>query len=146
MGFCRNDGSSGRVAVGTGVATALNIVLDWLFVFPLRMGLMGAAVATGISQTVSLFIIMSHFLMKQGDLSFRSVPVSFKLFRKIAFRGLPEAIAQISPPVTTLCTNYVLLAGYGDIGINAYSVISYVSSFTQAIFFGASEGLQPLFT
>ncbi len=145
MGFCRNDGSSGRVAVGTGVATALNIFLDWLFVFPLHMGLMGAAVATGISQTVSLFIIMSHFLMKQGSLSFQLVPISFKLFRKIAFRGLPEAIAQISPPVTTLCTNYVLLAGYGDIGINAYSVISYVSSFTQAIFFGASEGLQPLF-
>lgn len=145
MGFCRNDGSSTRVAAATATATVLNIFLDWLFVFPLKMGLMGAAVATGISQVVSLLIILSHFLLKQGSLSFRRVPLSLKLFRKMAFRGLPEAIAQISPPITTLCTNYVLLAGYGDIGINAYSVISYVSSFTQAVFFGASEGLQPLF-
>lgn len=107
MGFCRNDGSSGRVAVGTGVATVLNIILDWLFVFPLKMGLMGAAVATGISQTVSLCIILSHFLMKQGSLCFQRVPVSLKLFRKIAFprvaRGYRTNFASGYNPMHQLC-------------------------------------------
>lgn len=37
------------------------------------------------------------------------------------------------------------MAAYGEIGINAFSVISYLSSFTMAVFFGASEGMQPLF-
>lgn len=68
-----------------------------------------------------------------------------KLFRKIVFRGLPEGIAQFSTPVTTLCMNHTLMAAYGDIGINAFAIISYLSSFPMSVFFGASEGMQPLF-
>lgn len=68
-----------------------------------------------------------------------------KLFRKIVFRGLPEGIAQFSTPVTTLCMNHTLMAAYGDIGISAFAIISYLSSFTMSVFFGASEGMQPLF-
>lgn len=41
--------------------------------------------------------------------------------------------------------NHTLMATYGDIGINAFAIISYLSSFTMSVFFGASEGMQPLF-
>ena len=41
--------------------------------------------------------------------------------------------------------NLVLVSKIGDIGVNAFAVISYVASFTLAVFFGTSEGLQPLF-
>lgn len=41
--------------------------------------------------------------------------------------------------------NYTLMAAFGDIGINAFAIISYLSSFTMSVFFGASEGMQPLF-
>ena len=143
--FCRNDGAPGLVAVTNVVGTAVNIFLDWLFVFPLQKGVMGAAVATGISQIVGLLIISTHFVFQKGDLRIRRYSPQFKLLRKIVFRGLPEAIAQFSTPVTTLCMNYTLMAAFGDIGINAFSIISYLSSFTMAIFFGASEGMQPLF-
>lgn len=37
------------------------------------------------------------------------------------------------------------MATFGDIGINAFAIISYLSSFTMSVFFGASEGMQPLF-
>ncbi|MDY5016010.1 MAG: MATE family efflux transporter [Eubacteriales bacterium] len=37
------------------------------------------------------------------------------------------------------------MAFFGDTGINAFAIISYLSSFTMAVFFGASEGMQPLF-
>lgn len=145
MGFCRNDGSSSLVAVGTFTATVVNIFLDWLFVFPMQMGLKGAAIATGISQVINLIIVLTHFLQKKGDLTFQKIKIQLKLIGKISFRGLPEAIAQFSTPVTTLCMNYVLIEYFGNVGIDAFSVISYISSFTMAIFFGASEGLQPLF-
>ena len=68
-----------------------------------------------------------------------------KLYCKIVLRGLPEAIAQFSTPVTTFCMNRTLMAAYGEIGINVFSIISYLSSFTMSVFFGASEGMQPLF-
>lgn len=143
--FCRNDGSPGLVAVTNVVSSALNIFLDWLFVFPMQMGVMGAAVATGISQTVGLLIILLHYVLKKGDLRILKYKPQGKLFRKIIFRGLPEAIAQFSTPVTTLCMNRVLMTAFGDIGINAFAIISYLSSFTMSVFFGASEGMQPLF-
>ena len=143
--FCRNDGAPGLVAITNVISTALNIFLDWLFVFPLRMGVAGAAIATGISQVVGLLVILTHFVFKKGELRICKYRPQGKLFRKIVLRGLPEAIAQFSTPVTTFCMNQTLMTAYGDIGINAFSIISYLSSFTMAVFFGASEGMQPLF-
>lgn len=143
--FCRNDGSPGLVAITNIVSTSLNIFLDWLFVFPMQMGVMGAAVATGISQTVGLLVILTHYILKKGNLRICRYRPQGSLFRKIIFRGLPEGIAQFSTPVTTLCMNHTLMATFGDIGINAFAIISYLSSFTMSVFFGASEGMQPLF-
>ncbi len=143
--FCRNDGSPMLVAVATAVSTAINIILDWLFVFPLRMGIMGAAIATGISQTVSWLIVLMHFILRRGELRIRKYKPEAKLFRKVIFRGLPEMIAQFATPVTTICLNHVLIATLADEGVNTFAVISYVSSFAMSVLFGASEGLQPLF-
>lgn len=143
--FCRNDGNPGLVAVTNVVITSLNIFLDWLFVFPMQRGVAGAAIATGISQVVGLLVILTHFVFKKGELRIKPYRPQRKLYSKIVLRGLPEAIAQFSTPVTTFCMNQTLMAAYGNIGINAFSVISYLSSFTMAVFFGASEGMQPLF-
>lgn len=143
--FCRNDGNPGLVAVTNVVITVMNIFLDWLFVFPMQKGVAGAAIATGISQVIGLCIILTHFIFKKGELRIRKYKPQGKLYRKIVLRGLPEAIAQFSTPVTTFCMNQTLMATYGDIGINAFSIISYLSSFTMSVFFGASEGMQPLF-
>lgn len=84
-------------------------------------------------------------MLKKGNLRIKRYKPQTKLFQKIVFRGLPEAIVQFSTPVTTLCMNRTLMAAFGDIGINAFAIISYLSSFTMAVFFGASEGMQPLF-
>lgn len=143
--FCRNDGNPGLVAITNVVITTLNIFLDWLFVFPMQKGVAGAAIATGISQIVGLLVILTHFVFKKGELRIKKYKPQAKLYGKIVLRGLPEAIAQFSTPVTTFCMNRTLMAAYGEIGINAFSVISYLSSFTMAVFFGASEGMQPLF-
>ncbi|MDR2094192.1 MAG: hypothetical protein LBP76_01575, partial [Treponema sp.] len=145
QGFCRNDGSPRLVAAATIVSTLTNIFLDWLFIFPLQKGVAGAAVATGISQTISLCIIVTHFIRKKGVLRFHAFLPDFSLWRKIAFRGLPEMAAQFSTPVTIFCMNYALLANFGGGAVNGFSIINYVASFSSMIFFGVSDGLQPLF-
>ena len=133
------------VGTATVISTLLNIFLDWLFVFPFQWGIMGAALATGLSQTVSMLIALAHFIFKKGDLRIRLFKPDGKLYRKVLFRGLPEMIAQFATPVTTICMNHVLMARLGDLGINAYSIISYVASLTLSVLAGASEDLQPLF-
>jgi Na+-driven multidrug efflux pump len=145
MGFCRNDGSSRLIAIATIASTTANIFLDWLFIFPLQKGMAGAAVATGISQTISLCIALTHFIRKKGSLRIKTFSPDFSLWRKIVLRGLPEMVAQFSTPVTTFCMNYALIANRGNDAINAFSIINYVASFSLMVFFGASDGLQPLF-
>lgn len=142
--FVRNDGSPILVMAATGVSSGLNIFLDWLFVFPLRQGVAGAAIATGISQTVSFLILASHFFRKQGALRVRRFRLDAKLMKKVLMRGAPEAVAQFASPVSILCLNYVLLERIGAVAVNAFSVICYTASFSVAVFYGVSEGMQPL--
>ena len=144
-GFCRNDGSPILVSAAVIVGALCNIFGDWYLIFPMQMGLKGAAIATGVSQTVSLLVVLPHFILKRGRLRAGGFRPDAALFRKIALRGLPEFISQLATPTAIIATNYVLLAKIGDIGVNAFSIIGYVASFSVAIFFGTAEGLQPLF-
>ena len=143
--YCRNDNAPGLVGLTVIISTALNIFGDWLLIFPIPLGTAGAAIATGISQTVGLFIVLTHFIRKKGVLRFGKTAIDGKLWKEIAVHGLPEGIGQLATPIMTLCMNLVLVSKIGDIGVNAFSVISYVASFSVAVFFGTSEGLQPLF-
>ena len=145
QGYCRNDGSPVLVSVANVAGAAINIVLDYVFIFPLKGGLAGAAIATGIAQSAVFLILTTHFIFKKGQLRLSKFKPSGKLYRKVALRGLPECISQCATAITTLWLNQMLTARLGDIAVNSYGIISYVASFSMGIFFGVSEGLQPLF-
>ena len=144
-GFVRNDGRPTLASVSTIIAASLNIFGDWLLIFPLHMGLKGAAIATGIAQTVELLILLSHFAMKKGALRFHRREWKWNLTGMVLLRGLPECISQFCVPITTILTNWVLVSMLGDSAVNSYSIICYVSCLSVAIFTGCAEGLQPLF-
>lgn len=142
--YCRNDNAPALVGISVIVSTAANIFLDWLLIFPIPMGTKGAAIASGISQSIGMVILLTHFVGKKGDLRFGKPLFDSKLVGTILVHGLPEGIGQLAAPIQTLCMNLVLVSKIGDIGVNAFAVISYVASFAVAVFFGTSEGLQPL--
>lgn len=143
--YCRNDGAPILVSLATIIGTILNIFGDWIFIFPLKMGMQGAALATGLSQTVTFLIVISHFVFKKGKLRFKRFKIERELVGKIFLRGMPECIAQFSVPIATICMNYVLLDLHGVLGVNTYSLLAYVASFSVAVFAGTAQGLQPLF-
>lgn len=145
QGFGRNDNAPVLVMTATITSTVCNIVLDWLFVFPLQGGIAGAAIATGISQTLSFVIIGGHFIFKRGELKITRFKMDWSLLKKVMTRGLPEMLSQLTTPIMMVCMNAVVLKYIGNDGINAYSVISYVASFTFAVILGVAEGMQPLF-
>lgn len=142
--FVRNDGSPTLSFVGMCVGAASNIFLDWLFIFPLHMGVIGAAVASGIGQIFSVLVLLSHFIRKKGDLCFQPFILSGSLVWKICKRGVPEAFSQLTTPVTALCYNLVLAGLIGDIGISTFSILSFIYSLANAMLSGVAQGLQPL--
>ena len=142
--FVRNDGSPTLSFVGMCAGAVSNIFLDWLFIFPLQMGVIGAAVASGLGQIVSFLVLLSHFICKHGNLRIRRFTIQPVLIRKICKRGAPEAVTQLTTPVTALCYNLVLAGLAGDIGVSTYSVLSFIYSLANAVLSGVAQGLQPL--
>ena len=143
--YCRNDGAPGLVSAVVIITTVCNIFGDWLLIFPMSWGVKGAAIATDISQTLGMFAMLTHFIRRKGNLRFGKVKLETGIIREILVRGLPEGISQLSTPIMSFCMNIVLISKVGDLGVNAFSVITYVASFSMTVFLGASSGLQPLF-
>ena len=142
--FVRNDGAPTLAFAGMCVGAALNIFLDWLFIFPLGMGVIGAAVASGLGQVFSALILLSHFVRRAGTLRIKWFKPDIALARKICMRGVPEAATQLTTPVTALCYNLMLASLVGDIGISTFSILSFIYSLANAILSGVAQGLQPL--
>lgn len=71
--FVRNDGSPTLSFVGMCVGAITNIFLDWLFIFPLGMGVVGAAAASGLGQVFSVIVLFTHFIRKKGELRIKTV-------------------------------------------------------------------------
>lgn len=142
--FVRNDGAPGLSFAGMCTGAVANIFLDWLFIFPLGMGLKGAAIASGLGQVLSFVILLSHFVRKKGQLRIQRCALSAALIGKVCKRGVPECISQLNTPVTALCYNWVLGNALGDMGVSTFSVLSFIYSFANAILSGVAGGLQPL--
>ena len=142
--FVRNDGSPTLSFAGMCAGAGANIFLDWLFIFPMGMGVIGAAIASGLGQVLSAAVLLSHFVRGQGSLRFRRFHLSGALAVKICKRGVPEAVSQLTTPVTALCYNLMLTKLLGDIGVSTFSVLSFIYSLANAILSGVAQGLQPL--
>lgn len=142
--FVRNDGAPKLAFIGMCVGAVLNIFLDWLFIFPLQMGLKGAAIASGLGQVFAFLILVSHFVMKKGQLRITNYIPNFSLIGKIFNRGIPEFLTQLNTPMTALCYNWVLLNTLGDLGVATFSILSFIYAFAYAILSGVAQGLQPL--
>ena len=142
--FIRNDGSPTLAFASMCAGAAANIFLDWLFIFPFDMGVIGAAVASGLGQIFSVLVMLTHFLRKKGELRMMPFKVDVSLIKKICKRGVPEAVTQLTTPVTALCYNLMLASLIGDIGVSTFSVLSFIYSLANAILSGVAQGLQPL--
>lgn len=142
--FIRNDGSPTLAFAGMCTGAAANIFLDWLFIFPLDMGVIGAAVASGLGQVFSVLVLLTHFLRRKGKLRITPFKMDLSLVKKICKRGVPEAVTQLTTPVTALCYNLMLASLIGDIGVSTFSVLSFIYSLANAILSGVAQGLQPL--
>lgn len=57
---------------------------------------------------------------------------------------MPEAVTQLTTPVTALCYNLMLARLMGDIGVSTFSVLSFIYSPANAVLSGVAQGLQPL--
>lgn len=142
--FVRNDGRPRLAMIATISGAITNIILDYLFIFPLGLGIKGAAIATGLGQIVTVAIVLSHFLLKRGILSLGNVKLSLKTIQMFGKIGLPSFLAEVTFSVIILLQNIVIVRVMGDVGLAAFSIINYLTTNVYMVLLGASVGVQPL--
>jgi Na+-driven multidrug efflux pump len=131
--------------VATVAAGVTNMVLDALFVAVFRWGVVGAAVATGLSQVVG-GIIPLIFFMRENDSLLRLVPTKIEgsPILKAVTNGSSELMSNISTSVVSVAYNLQLMKYFGEDGISAYGVIMYVQFIFIAIYIGYIIGAAPI--
>lgn len=129
----------------TVIAGVTNMIFDALFVAVFNWGLVGAAVATALSQFVGGFIPILYFLCKNSSLLRLGKTKWYgKVLLKTCTNGSSELMSNISMSVVTILYNFQLMRLVGENGIAAYGAIMYVGFIFVSIFIGYSIGSAPV--
>lgn len=142
--FIRADKAPKKAMFAVIFSGFLNIILDYIFVFPLDMGMRGAAIATVFSYTISCLILLTHLLSKNNTLRFKKEFYKLSYITRIFKCGLPSLFIEVSLGFVIFIFNIQILKIIGDDGVTAYSIISNTGIIAVALFNGISQTIQPL--
>ena len=142
--FTRNDGDPSLAMVATLSGSLFNVVFDYIFMFPMGLGLPGAALATAVSPVLSICICSRHFFKKSNTLRFLRRAPSIRLLAQSCPLGVSGFVGELSSGVTTTVFNLLLLRLSGNVAVAAYGVIANFALVATAIFNGVAQGAQPL--
>ncbi len=129
----------------TLAAGVTNMVLDALFVGVFRWGIAGAAIATGISQTVGGVVPLMYFLFsKSSPLRLRWTKCEAQPLLRSCANGSSELMSNISGSLIGMLYNAQLMRFLGEDGVATYGVLMYVQFIFVAIDIGYSIGCAPI--
>lgn len=142
--FVRNDGDPSLAMVATLSGSLFNVVFDYIFIFPMGLGLPGAALATAISPILSIAVCSAHFIKKSNTITFVRKAPSVRLLVQSCQLGISGFVGELSSGVTTTVFNFLLLRLAGNVAVAAYGVVANFALVATAIFNGVAQGAQPL--
>ncbi len=137
----RLDGSPNYAMVVNVTAALLNIVLDWLFVFPLHMGVFGAAAATSVATFAGSLMVAWYMFRRSVNLQLYK-PKFSKTAIRLTVRnsgymlrlGFPSFIAETAICCMMITGNYMFMSWLQEDGVAAFSVACYL--FPMIFMFG----------
>lgn len=142
--FVRNDGAPKTAMAATLLSSFFNIVFDYILMFPLGMGMLGAALATGLSPLVSIGVCMCHYLSKRSTVRFSLRLPSLRRLGSACALGISGFVGEIANGVTIFVFNLILIGLAGNTAVAAYGVIANIAVVGIAVLNGIAQGLQPM--
>lgn len=142
--FVRNDGSPQIAMIAMVSGSLSNIALDYVFIFPLNMGIFGAAIATCFAPIISLFVLCFHLFSHRSGLKPCKIKISFNRTKDTVFLGFPSLVTEISSSVVIIVYNLIIMDIAGNVGVAAYGVIANLSLVVVSMYTGIAQGAQPL--
>ena len=147
----RLDGSPRYAMWCNIVPSVLNVVLDWLFIFPLGMGVKGAAIATSLSIIVGGIMALVYLLFRADTLRLVPLKMSRKsmmlALRNIGYQckiGSSSLFGELTLAVLILVGNLVFMHYLGDVGVGAFGIACYYAPFFFMVGNAIAQSAQPI--
>ena len=127
------------------IAGVTNMILDFVFIYVLKMGVFGAATATGTSQLVGGIIPLVYFIRKNNS-TLRIVKAKFewKAIWQSCTNGSSEMLTNLSMSLVNMLYNIQLMKYAGTDGVVAYGIIMYIGFVFSGTYLGYSMGTAPI--
>ena len=119
----RNDNNPALATTAMIVASLMNVVLDYVFIFLCHMGMFGAVFATSLAPLIGLSILSLHFIKKKNTFHPVQLRFQFSMIQRIIKLGFPSMLIEISSGLVVLLFNTLILKITGNIGVAAYGVV-----------------------
>lgn len=128
------------------IGAITNIILDPILIFGFNMGVAGAALATIISQSLSMIWILFFLTGKKTTLKIRKkyLRLSKEIILPSIALGLSPFIMQSTESLIAVCFNSSLLKYGGDIAVGAMTILTSVMQFSMLPLTGLTQGGQPI--
>lgn len=147
----RLDGSP-RYAMWCNIIPALlNVVLDWLFIFPLGMGVKGAAIATAICHLAGGAMSLGYLLFSAKTLRLIPLKISRKSLmlaaRNIGYQckiGSSSLLGELTMAVLIFIGNLTFMKYLGDAGVGAFGIGCYYAPFFFMVGNAIAQSAQPI--
>lgn len=142
--FIRNDGAPGLAMAAVIIGGCVNIFGDWFFVFPLGLGMTGAAIATVLGTSVQVIIMCIHFFTKKCTLRIvKPNHVKPAICQTLGI-GFGASILDLGTVILSIIMNNQIMR-YGDTNALAvYGVVATITSLFQALYCGVGQAIQPI--
>lgn len=141
----RSEGKSAKAMIALTSGGLINIVLDPIFIFLLKMETAGAAIATIISQTISFFLLLQFFIRKKTlcRISPEYMKFDFKRLTLIVLTGFPSLFRQGLASISTILLNRAA-SDYGDSALAGMSIVMRLIQIVASVMIGIGQGFTPV--
>ncbi|MCR4966163.1 MAG: MATE family efflux transporter [Bacteroidales bacterium] len=142
----RSSGYPLKAMFVLGGGAVLNIILDPIFIFGFKWGIMGAAAASTISMFVTAVIAIAHFINPKSFIHFRLhgwKPKGY-IFRNITMIGLSPFLMNVAAAGVVGIINHQLLHYGGDYAVGACGLVNTYGNFLVLLIIGICQGMQPI--
>jgi len=132
--------------IATIVTVALNTILDPIFIWPLHMGIKGAAIATVLAQLIVLCWQLWQFSRQKEllHLEWRFLRPARAIVKDIVSIGISPFSMQLTGCVVAIFMNNALMTYGGDLAVGAYSIANRLGFIFFMVIMGICQGFQPI--
>ena len=141
------EGKTVVAAVVIMIGGVLNCVLDYVFMAKLNMGIRGAAIATVIVYCSTIaYAVYFYGIARKSSYHLELAKPDLKEIGKICFNGSSDMVSNLAEGITVLFMNHLAYRCYGEVGVSALAVITYIQVLISMVFMGYTSAVEPVFS